>query len=221
MEKTKQNSTLIIVVAVLVCVVVLFIVLSNKNKKSEQPEQKNQFAKCKVLSDSCKNSDCKLFFLCNENEAELSDCQVYDCGDNYGVRITSKAGNIQEKIREKTSPCDNKKIQDMIARCSGSFEVIEKKNCENGEATAKIKLNVKDDCEIKSATMAINDKMRIASVKRDEGFYIVSVKSCGEISNIKLIGGGGVAIEEKMEISEEAPSENIMEERFFEGSLKN
>ena len=211
METQKQKTAIIIVMTMVILVVVIVIICAVSEKK-EPKKIINQFAKCEVLFDSCKDQDCNLLFLCNETE--FSDCQVYDCGDNYGVRIIDKAGNIQEKVREKTSPCENKETQEMIAKCSGTFEVVEKNNCESGKAIAKVKLNVKGDCKIVSATMAINDKTRIASVERDGEFYNLSVKSCGEISDIKIAGEGGVGIREKAEIDEALPKE-MLEERLL------
>ncbi len=199
--ETKKQKTAVTIVIIAMAVLVVVIIACIVSEKREPEKVANQFASCEVLAGSCKDQNCKFLFLCNETE--FSDCQVYDCGDNYGVRITDKNGKIQEKIREKTSPCENEETREMIAKCSGTFEVIEKNNCENGKAVAKIKLNVKGDCKVVSATMAINDKNRIASVERDGEFYSVSVKSCGEISDIKITGEGGVGIKEKVEISEE------------------
>jgi len=198
MKTQKQKTAMTIVIAILILIAIIVVIYAVSEKKEPTKKIINQFAKCEILFDSCKDQDCNLLFLCNETE--FSDCQVYDCGDNYGVRITDKAGNIQEKVREKTSPCENKETQEMIAKCSGTFEVIEKNSCENGKAIAKVKLNVKGDCKVVSATMAINDKTRIASVERDGEFYNLSVKSCGEISDIKMAGEGGVGIREKAEI---------------------
>ncbi|MEA1936488.1 MAG: hypothetical protein U9N04_00010 [Patescibacteria group bacterium] len=209
--KTQKQKTAVIIVAVAMAVLTIIIIAGIVSEKKEPKKTVSKFVNCSVLVDSCKDQNCKFLFLCNE--AEFSDCRVYDCGKNYGVRITDKAGNIQEKVREKTSPYENEKTKEMIAKCSGTFEVIEKKNCENGKATAKVKLSVKGDCEIKSATMTVNGKTRIASVERDGKFYSVSIKSCGEISDIKMTGEGGVGIGEKVEVKDISP-EDIMEERL-------
>ena len=202
METQKQKTVLVVIAAIIFmfAVIVLIAVLKGPTK------QVNPFANCQVLADSCKDKDCRYLFLCNETE--FSDCRVYDCGDKYGVRILDKQGNTQDKFRQKP---DQTKVQEMIAKCSGSFEVMEKNNCENGEAKAKIKLDARDDCKVLSATMAINGKTRIAGVERDGEFYNISVKSCGEISDIKITGEGGVGIKEKIEI----PGDDMIEERML------
>ena len=166
----------------------------------------NPFKNCQTLADSCRDKTCDYLFLCNETE--FSDCQVYDCGERYGIRILDKKGNVRDKFRQKP---DQAKIQETISKCRGSFEIIEKNNCANGEAKARVKLDAQGDCKIVSATMAINGKTRIAKFEQDGEFYNISVKSCGEISDIKMTGEGGVGISEKMEILEE----DIMEERIL------
>ena len=218
-QKQKTAATMVIIaIAILIIAIAVMYAVSKKEDPKKTPDQ---FANCKVLFNSCKDKNCDLLFLCNETD--FSDCKVYDCGDNYGVKITGKDGKIQEKTREKTSPCENEEIQEMIAKCSGTFEIMEKKNCENGEAKAKIKLNTKGNCKINSATMAINGKMRIANIEQNKGFHNISVKSCGEISNIKITGEGGVAISEKIEVPE--PKEgmmpgDMMEERLLPKGLE-
>ena len=211
--KTQKQKTVLVVIAAIIfmfAVIVLIAVL-----KKEPTKQVNPFANCSVLADSCKDKDCRYLFLCDETE--FSDCQVYDCGDEYGIRILDKQGNTQDKFRQKP---DQTKVQEMIAKCSGSFEVIEKNNCENGEARAKVKINTKGDCKIVSATMAINGKTRIAGIEQSGEFYNISVKSCGEISDIKITGEGGVAIREKIEIPEDEILKEMMEERILPHNLE-
>lgn len=205
METKKQKAVSVGIAAIIFMLVVVVLITVLK----EPTEQVNPFADCQVLADSCKDKDCRFLFLCNETE--FSDCQVYDCGENYGVLIKDKNGETSQKTVAKPNQT---KVQEMIAKCSGSFEVIEKNNCENGEARAKIKLDARDDCKILSATMAINGKTRIASVEQNGEFYNITVKSCGEISDIKITGEGGVGIKEKVEIDEALPDE-ILEETLL------
>jgi len=212
METQKQKAVLIMIAAaifVFIGIVVLFAIL-------KESKQVNPFANCQVLSDSCKDKDCRYLFLCNV--MEFSDCQVYDCGDSYGVLIEDKEGKINQRTVAKP---DQTKVREMVSKCQGSFEVIEKNNCENGEARARVKINTKGDCKIVSATMAINGKNRIASVEQDGEFYNISVKSCGEISDIKITGEGGVGIREKIEIPEDALPKDVLPEDIMKERLSD
>lgn len=210
MEKTKQNNSLILFVAIaLVCVVAVVLLVAQSDKKSK--ETANQFASCRILSDSCKDESCKYLFLCNATE--FSDCQVYDCGDKYGVSILDKQGNTKNEFEQKPDP---EEVAEIVSKCEGSFEVIEKNNCVDGRAEAKIKVTTDGDCKILSSIVSINGKARIAEFEKDGEFYNLSVKKCGEISNIKVTGESGVAIREKVEISEEEMMHgDIMEERML------
>ena len=212
METKKQKAVLIAIMAAVLVFIAVIILIAVFKKPTKQV---NPFANCQVLADSCKDKDCRYLFLCNETE--FSDCQVYDCGDKYGVKILDKQGNTQDKFRQKP---DQTKVQQMIGKCQGSFEIIEKNNCENGEAKAKIKLDAQGDCKILSATMAINGKTRIAGVERDGEFYNLSVRSCGEISDIKITGEGGVGIREKVEVPEEDMMKDMMNERILPEGFK-
>ena len=174
---------------------VILIALLGGEKKADNP-----FKNCQVLADSCIDKNCPYLFLCNV--MEFSNCQVYDCGEKYGALIKDKTGKINQRTVAKP---DQTKVREMVDKCRGSFEIIEKNNCESGEARAKIKVSVAGDCKIVSAVMAINGKTRIASVERDGEFYNLSVKSCGEISDIKITGEGGVGIGEKVEAPMKIP----------------
>ena len=90
---------------------------------------------------------------------------------------------------------------DIIKEHPDKFQLVAFSAGKNIEVTKQIIRNfsvplvsVMTECKIVSATMVINGKTRIASVEQDKGFYNISVKSCGEISNIKMIGEGGVRI---------------------------
>lgn len=207
MKKVNLKMLLAGLVIMLVIWTGLVVLFSFKGgeKRTENP-----FKNCQTLADSCQDKTCDYLFLCNETE--FSDCQVYDCGDKYGVLIKDKSGKINSKTVAKP---DQAKIQKTISKCRGSFEIIEKNNCENGEAKAKVKLDTQGDCKIVSATMAINGKTRIAKFEQNGEFYNISVKSCGEISNIKMTGEGGVGIGEKVEVLEENMTEDMMNERIL------
>ena len=182
----KQNKKialigLIMVVFFLAGLTILFI-LPEKQKPIDP------FKDCSVLADSCNDRSCRYHFLCNETE--FSDCKVYDCGDKYGMRILDKQGNVQEKTRQKP---DQAKVQEMISKCRGSVEVLEKK-CEGAKSMAKVKVVTDGDCKIGSFIMMIDGKNRIARFEKEGDIYNLSVGQCGMISEIKAVGEGGVEI---------------------------
>ena len=152
----------------------------------------NLFEDCSVLTDSCKDQSCRYLFLCNETE--FSDCRVYDCGDKYGMKILGKDGNITEKTRQKP---DQTKVQEMISKCQGSLEVLEKKECEENKATATVKVSTEGECAINSFIVTVDGKNRIARFTKEGDVYNLSVSRCGKISEIMAAGEGGVEIREK------------------------
>jgi len=213
MENSKQNNALVLFVAItFICVIaiVLLVALKNEDNKPEK-QPANSFAKCQVLSNSCKDKDCKYLFLCNATE--FSDCKVYDCGDKYGVSVLDEQGNVKNEFKEKPDP---EKVAEIVNKCAGNFEVIEKNNCVDGEARAKLKITTAGNCEILSFIMSVDKKSRIAEFERAGEFYNLSVRECGEISDIKVTGESGVAIRKKVEI----PKENITSEEMMPGDFK-
>lgn len=188
--ETKQNKTIkifiIIAFTMLILSVVAVFALKQGNSKKEIT---HGFVNCGILADSCKDRSCDYLFLCNETE--FSDCKVYDCGDEYGMRILGKDGNIQEKTRQKP---DQAKVQEIISKCDGSIEVLEKKECEENKAKAKVKVTTAGGCKIGGFTMTVDGANRIANFEKEGGIYNLSVNNCGSISNIKAVGEGGVEI---------------------------
>jgi len=183
----KQNNKialfgLAIIIFFLISLVILLTLL-------EKEKPINPFKDCQILADSCKDQSCRYLFLCNETE--FSDCQVYDCGDKYGMKVLDKQGSIQNKFRQKP---DQTKVQETISRCQGSLEILEKKECKNGKAVASVKVETSGECNINSFMMMIDGKNKIARFEKEGDVYNLSAGQCGEISEIKAVGEGGVEI---------------------------
>ena len=180
----KQNKTIVLIgLAIIIFFLTILLILPEKQKTI------NPFKDCQVLADTCKDQSCRYLFLCNETE--FSDCKVYDCGDKYGMEILDKHGNIQNKFRQKP---DQTKVQEIISRCRGSLEILEKKECESGKATASVKVSTEGECAINSFIVAIDGKNKIARFTKEGDVYHLSVSQCGEISEIKAVGKDGVEI---------------------------
>ena len=182
----KQNKTSAVIGLMMIFLLTSLVILFILPKKQESPV--NPFETCAVLADSCNDQLCKYYFLCNE--AEFSDCKVYDCGDKYGMEILDKQGNIQNKFRQKP---DQTKVREIISKCRGSVEVLERK-CEGDKSIARVKVATDGDCKINSFIMMIDGENRIARFEKEGDIYNLSVGQCGMISEIKAVGEGGVEI---------------------------
>jgi len=186
----KKNISLIAIVflALILLVMILTFGLLKGEKKDFREIEKN-FSSCSILANSCNDQKCKYNFLCNEEENQ--NCNVYDCGKEYGIEITEMNGNIMSKTHLKP---DQDKVQEIIDKCQGSLEVISKKECENGKAVASVKVETFGECNVNSFTMKIGGKNRIARFEKEGDVYNLSAGQCGEISEIKAFGEGGVEI---------------------------
>lgn len=183
MAVTKKTITIILItIWIIFSVIILF---NEKNKNSGIVES---FPNCKALVNACNDSSCRYYFLCNE--MENLNCNVYDCGDKYGMEILNKQGNIQKKTRQKP---DQTKVQEVVSKCRGSLEVLERK-CEGDKSIAQVKVTTDGDCKISSFIMVVEGKSRIARFEKEGDIYNLSVGQCGFISEIKAVGEGGVEI---------------------------
>jgi hypothetical protein len=186
MEKRNKKMALIGLAIAIFFLASLAVLLTWPEKQKPI----DPFKDCQILADSCKDQSCKYLFLCNETE--FSDCRVYDCGDKYGMEIMGKDGSVSVETRQKL---DQKKVQEMISKCRGSVEVLEKK-CEGNKAIAKVKVITNGDCKINSFIMMVDGKNRIARFEKEGDVYNLSIGQCGVISEIKAVGESGVEIRE-------------------------
>lgn len=177
----KALSIGLLIIFSLSCFVILFAL--QKKRTSVNP-----FKDCQILTDSCKDQSCKYLFLCNETE--FSNCRVYDCGDQYGMEILDKYGNIQNKFHQKF---DEEKIQEVLNKCKGSLEILEKK-CDGNKTIAQVKVITDGDCKINSFLITVNNKKRIADFEKEGDIYNLSITQCGDISEIIAVGESGIQI---------------------------
>ena len=123
------------------------------SKKGAVNNTNKAFDNCNVLANSCNNQECRYNFLCNKEENQ--NCNVYDCGKEYGVKITEMSGNVVERMRQKPNQI---KIQEMVNRCQGLLQILDKKECENEKAVARVRVETSEECIVNSFTMKIKYK---------------------------------------------------------------
>lgn len=186
MNKKIFLITGLLFVSLICSVFIIAFILTNLRDTESNP-----FENYELLADSCQDKSCRYFFLCNENMEEFSDCRVYDAGNKYGVLIKNKKGEIFQK--EIAKP-DQKKVAETVARCKGSLEILEKKECVDEQARAKVKVSTEGECPVSSFTVKIDGERRIAEFEEKGGFFYISINKCGEISEIVAISKEGIPI---------------------------
>jgi len=184
----SESNQKIKIMSLLIILLVVFFVIVLFNKKDKNDIISKNFPNCEILVNACNSPLCKYYFLCNETEN--LNCNVYDCVGEYGIEITEVDGGIVKKTRQIL---DQSKVQEIISKCSGSPEVLDKK-CDGSKSIARVKVVTAGDCEINSFIMAIDGKNRIAKFEKEGDVYKLSVSQCGVISGIKVVGEGGVEI---------------------------
>lgn len=177
-------------------------------EESTGPPGPGRLSNCQELSSSCIDKSCQYFSLCQE-EGEFKECQVYDCGENYGLVITKKEGETPNKII-KTLPKGRKtitseEIKDIRQRCEGKVEILEQ-SCENGKLNLKVKVETKGECKIQSFIAKIDTEYQIfkfdpSPLAKDKGFektddfYNLTLSSCPEEFEVIAVGEEGISIE--------------------------
>ncbi len=198
-QNKKTNNPMIKVIIVLfvffIILISVLLFVDQKNRIERNVDKK--FESCDELANSCNDQSCQYYFLCSESEN--SNCNVYDCGIEYGIEITELDGSIIAKTRQIL---DQEKINKIVDSCSGEVQVLEKKSCEDGKAVVTVRVLTKGDCEVDSFTMKINDRNRITSFQKIGENYVVSVRQCGEISEVVAIGDDGNRINDYLESGE-------------------
>ena len=187
MKKNIGLMAIIFLILILLVIILVFTVLEREKKDFREIEK--NFSSCSILANSCNDQKCKYNFLCNEEENQ--NCNIYDCGKEYGVEITEMNGDIISKTRLKP---DQVKIQETVDKCQGSIQILSKSECEDGKAIASVIVETAGECVINSFTMKVNGENRIAKFIKENDVYNLSVGQCGKISDIKVISGDGLQV---------------------------
>lgn len=215
MKNKKINSVLtfsgLLYVVMIVLLFYIVGVLVQMNK--EYPDEENKpsvkvvdlnketgfasyFPECDLLNSECLDTNCKQYFLCSGKE--YLRCEVYDCGENFGVGARDKNGEIDITRKAKDN---KKKIAEIKNRCNGSVEVVEN-NCVDEKLEMAVKVVTGGDCEIEGFLIGYGnqengEKISFKPAKflsLGSGIYSISLNNCNEVGEVIAIGENGVSI---------------------------
>ncbi|MEA1937165.1 MAG: hypothetical protein U9N04_03580 [Patescibacteria group bacterium] len=148
------------------------------------------FPGCDLLSGECLNLNCKYYFLCSDQK--YLRCEVYDCGEEFGVGTKDKNGKIKTDRRTKE---DREKISRIKDKCRGTVKTLES-NCLDEKLEMKIEVITDGDCKIEGFWIKQIDKeakpVKFSSL--GNGSYSIIVNGCEEISEIIATGENGISI---------------------------
>lgn len=151
------------------------------------------FPECGLLSDKCLDADCDQYFLCSGKE--YSRCEIYDCGEEFGIGTEDKNGKFDIFKKAKYN---KEKIIEIKSRCDGTVEIIES-DCVDGKLEIAAKVVTSGDCAIEGFLVGYKSGEKInfkpaGFFSLGDGLYSVSVGSCGDVAEIIAIGENGVSI---------------------------
>lgn len=158
-----------------------------------------RLSECYELSSSCVDDTCDYLAFCRQ-EGEFEDCQVYDCGENYGIVITKKEEENPNKFIKTfsknpitISPEQRSAIKE---NCKGTLEIIEQK-CEGETFSIKVKVTTKGECEIHRFVAKTGEnsyetfKMEKA---KEENIYNLTLEKCLDEFELFAVGDLGFPI---------------------------
>ena len=155
----------------------------------------SSFPECNLLYDDCLDMTCGLYFLCNEQN--YSTCEIYDCGEEFGIGTEDRNG---ETRITKELKVDKDKVEEIVSKCRGaSLSVIDKECVEN---KLKININIEsgDKCIIKNFMVEYNseNEKKYSSVEKFSDLgnnnYLIIINSCDDSAEFIAIGEGGIGI---------------------------
>ncbi len=154
------------------------------------------FPECDLLNSKCLDADCDQYFLCSGKE--YSRCEVYDCGEEFGIGTEDKDGKFDIFKKAKYN---KEKIIEVKNRCNGTAEIIES-DCVGEKLEIAAKVVTSGDCAIEGFLVGYGnqengEKISFKPAKFSSvggGLYSISVNGCNEVSEIIAIGENGVSI---------------------------
>lgn len=205
-KKHRETSTSLIFISIITLIVLLVFLIQNKEKETGGPDLpiyndpienlSDYFPGCDLINNSCLNTDCDKYFLCNDKK--YVTCEIYDCKKEFGIVTVDENGEIKTNRKIKD---DRKRIIEIKSRCDGKLEII-KNECIEEKLEMQVKVKTVGDCAI-SGFMAVYETGEIAGEKNvksveffdlEEGLYLVKTNNCEEISELVAVGDSGVSI---------------------------
>lgn len=169
--------------------------LPNQGGLLENSEFASYFPGCGLLNNSCLGSKCDQYFLCNDKKYLV--CEIYDCGENFGIGTEDENGkiSIEKKIKQ-----DREKIIKMISKCKGEIEIITN-ICESGKLKIQAKVATNGDCKIEAFMAAYGGSqtepksfMSAEFSSLGNNLYAVEIGRCDNVLEVIAVGEGGVSI---------------------------
>jgi len=217
-KRTGKVNVLLAATAVLLVVLVLLLFYivgvliqlggekgkGNRIVPVEQQEHKTEFAayfpECRLVESKCLSARCNKYFLCSDKKYIV--CEVYDCGEDYGVGARDGEGNV--KIKRVLKKENVEKVKKLVSRCRGKLKIVEQK-CVEGKLQMKVRVSTPGKCEINgfqigykkegSKEEKLSYKLALFS-KLDDGLYAVTANSCENVADVVAVGEG-VSIRER------------------------
>jgi hypothetical protein len=174
--------------------------LLDQGSLPKNSEFASYFPGCDLINNSCLSSKCDQYFLCNDKK--YLACEVYDCGENFGIGTKDENGkiNIERKIKQ-----DREKIIKMVSKCKGKIEIIDSV-CESEKLKIQAKVTTAGDCKIEAFMAAYGgdqteSKSFMSAEFSDLGndLYAVEIGRCDNILEVIAVGEGGVSIKKIIE----------------------
>ena len=214
-KKNKKINTALIFAAVFAIVlfgiIIAVLIQSGKNEISkngsgdsnppikDDSEKTGKFASyfpgCGLIYDDCLDTTCGLYFLCNEEK--YLTCEIYDCGEEFGIGTEDKNGKIRTMKEIKV---DKDKVEELVSKCrGGSLSVIDKKCVEN-RLEVNVNLNIGGKCEIKNFMVEydLGEEKKFSSVDKFSDLggnkYLITINNCDDFAKLIAVGEGGVGI---------------------------
>ncbi|MCK5412909.1 MAG: hypothetical protein KAI57_00890 [Candidatus Pacebacteria bacterium] len=212
-EKQKNNFKTILLFVItfvfLLFVFVVFLIQHRENKELEngvpvdnsQTENVNagkfsaSFPTCGLIYNDCLDTTCGLYFLCNEKK--YLTCEIYDCGEEFGVGTKDEKG---ETRIVKELKVDKDKVEEIVSKCRGGSLSIIDKECVENKLMVNVSLDLGDKCEIKNfmAEYNLEGEKKFSSVDEFSDLgnndYLLTMNNCDDSVEFIAIGEGGVGI---------------------------
>lgn len=210
-KKSKSKAILIFIIALVIFLFVIigFLVLSRESRAPEnggvivdlkteivvEDKFHASFPGCGLIYNDCFDTTCGLYFLCNEKK--YSTCEIYDCGEEFGIGTEDNNGEIRITKELKV---DKEKVEAIVSKCRGGSLSIEKQECVENKLVVNVSLNVGGECIIKNfmAEYVFGEENKFRSVDKfsDLGSnnYLLTMNNCDDAVGFIAVGEGGVSI---------------------------
>jgi len=208
-NKSKAILVFIIALVILSFVIIGFFVLSRESRAPENggvivdlkteivAEDKfyASFPGCGLIYNDCLDTTCGLYFLCNEKK--YSTCEIYDCGEEFGVGTEDNNGEVRITKELKV---DKEKVEEIVSKCRGGSLSIGKQECVENKLVVNVSLNVRGECIIKNfmAEYVLGEENKFRTVDKFSDLgnnnYLLTMNNCDDAVGFIAVGEGGVSI---------------------------